>query len=116
MRANTTPAAQAHARTLRRELTDAERALWQRLRDRSVAGAKFRRQHPIGPFIGDFCCVESHLIVEIDGGQHADRSQVDEERTRFLSERGYRVIRFWNHEVLQHLDGVLERIEAKLKV
>jgi len=115
MRANATSTAQAHARILRRRTTDAEQQLWQRLRSRQIAGAKFRRQHPIGAFVADFCCVEAHLVVEIDGGQHAERAREDEQRTTYMAAHGYRVIRFWNNEVLQSLDSVLRRIEAELK-
>ncbi len=115
MRANTTETAQAHARALRHELSDAERALWKHLRNRSLGGAKFRRQHPIGPFIADFCCVEARLIVEIDGGQHDEQVKQDGRRPAFMTAQGYRVIRFWNNEVLQSLEGVLQRIEAEVK-
>ncbi len=96
-------------------MTDAERKLWTRLRNRGVAGAKFRRQVPVGPFIADFACVERRLIVEVDGGQHADASAADHRRTRVLNHHGYIVLRFWNSEVLQNLDGVLATIEAALR-
>jgi len=102
------------ARTLRHQATDAERLLWSRLRDQRLAGYKFRRQHPIGPYVVDFACVERHLVVEVDGGQHALDSERarDEERTRRIEAEGFRVLRFWNNEVLTNLEGVLEAILA----
>jgi len=99
------------ARDLRRESTDAEYKLWSRLRNRGLK-VKFRRQHPIGPFIVDFFSLEAKLVVELDGGQHdqdANR-RADEQRTKFLEDRGYRILRFWNNEVLQDRDAVLARI------
>ena len=99
-----------HARRLRRNQTDAERTLWMRLRARQVVRAKFRRQHPIGRYIVDFCCPEHRLVVELDGGQHALNIQTDQRRTSFLAERGFRVLRFWDHEVLTYPDAVLQRI------
>jgi very-short-patch-repair endonuclease len=82
----------ARAQSLRRELTDAERKLWSAMRNRQLHGAKFRRQQPIGPFIVDFVCQERRLIVEVDGGQHAD-SITDDRRTAFLESKGYRLLR-----------------------
>ncbi len=102
------------ARALRRQMTDAERKLWTRLRNRGAAGAKFRRQVPIGPFFADFACVERRLVVEVDGGQHALAQQNDARRTKALADHGYTVLRFWNSEVLQNLDGVLAKIELAL--
>jgi len=98
------------ARELRSNQTDVEAKLWRRLRDRQVFGAKFRRQHPIGPYIVDFCCPTLRLIVELDGGQHAEHIMADESRTRFLESRGYRVLRFWNNQVMTQLDAVFEEI------
>ena len=98
------------ARKLRRNQTDAERTLWFRLRDRRLRGLKFRRQAPIDNYVGDFCCEDAHLIVELDGGQHVERSEEDTERTAALEARGYLVLRFWNNEVLRNIDGVLESI------
>jgi very-short-patch-repair endonuclease len=109
------PDQRTHARKLRRDITDAEKKLWARLRDRQLCGAKFRRQHPMGPFITDFCCVERGLVVELDGGQHAEQSAADQARTDFLESRGYRVLRFWNNDVLTNLEGVVERISAALE-
>jgi len=98
------------ARSLRKNQTDAERKLWRRLRARELCGFKFRRQYPIAPYIVDFICVEKRLIVEIDGGQHATMTEIDNTRAEFLNARGYRVLRFWNNEVLQQLDAVLAKI------
>ena|SRR5262245_33638417 len=102
------------ARQLRRDQTDAEQRLWAKLRDRQLSGAKFRRQHPIGPFVADFCCAQGKLIVELDGGQHAEYVAADDKRSRFLEKRGYRVLRFWNHDVLGNTEAVLERIAKVL--
>ena len=101
-----------HARSLRSKQTDAEQLLWGLVRDRRFAGKKFRRQHPIGRYILDFYCHECRLAVELDGGQHNDeetRSR-DDRRSRFLSEQGVRVVRFWNHDVLLQTDSVLESL------
>ena len=95
---------------LRQTLTDAESLLWYRLRDRRLGGYKFRRQVPLGPYIADFVCISARLIVEVDGGQHAEVKNYDEARTRYLRSKGFRVIRFWNNEVLANLDGVLQVI------
>ena len=103
-----------HARRLRRKQTDAERKLWMRLRAREVNGFKFRRQHPIGNYIVDFCCHERGLVVELDGGQHASETMADRRRAEFLVRQGYQVLRFWDHEVLTALDAVLEQIADAL--
>ena len=102
------------ARRLRREQTDAERKLWARLRARELDGFKFRRQFVIGPFIADFCCFEQRLVVELDGGQHADQSDADRRRADFLHSRGFRVLRFWDNEVMENIDGTLEQILLSL--
>ena len=91
-------------------MTDAERLLWQHLRSRQLAGLKFRRQHPIGRYILDFVCLEAGLVIEVDGGQHGPQHSYDEARTAWLGQRGYRVLRFWNNEVLTNPEGVRERI------
>ena len=101
--------ANQNARRLRRAMTDAERALWHVLRDRRLSGHKFRRQHPLGNFIVDFASLDHRLVIEADGGQHAD-SQSDERRTRWLEARGWRVLRFWNNDVLGNRAGVVETI------
>ena len=101
------------AKKLRREMTPAEKKLWSILRNRQLENAKFRTQQPIGPFVGDFVCQEHRLIIEADGGQHAE-SENDASRTDFLNSRGYRVIRFWNNEILGNLPGVADAIIAAL--
>ena len=93
------------ARELRVNMTDAERRLWSALRDRRLQRFKFRRQHPLGPFIVDFACIEHRLIIEADGGQHAD-SVEDVKRTAWLENRGWRVLRFWNNDILANTEGV----------
>ncbi len=98
------------ARNLRRDMTDAERMLWQHLRSRQLAGLRFRRQHPVGRYILDFVCLEAGLIIEVDGGQHGIQNSYDEARTAWLEERGYRVLRFWNNEVLANSTGVRDAI------
>ena len=100
----------SYAKELRRKQTDAERVLWMRLRARQVNGLKFRRQHPIGRYIVDFCCPEKCLVIEIDGGQHMNRTFADERRTEFLVQEGYRVLRYWNHDVLVAPGAVLQHI------
>ena len=99
------------SRQLRRNLTKAERALWSELRHDQL-GCRFRRQHPIRPYIVDFACVEAKLIVEVDGGQHTDGH--DQVRDDYLALQGWRVIRFWNNEALENRDGVLQVIAAAL--
>ncbi len=96
------------ARKLRREQTPAEAKLWACLRDRQLAGLKFRRQHPIGRYVVDFYCAARRLAVEIDGDSHAHQLAYDRERTAWLNQRGVRVIRFTNRDVLEHLEGVVE--------
>jgi very-short-patch-repair endonuclease len=100
------------ARELRRKATDAEKYLWSLLRNRQLAGYKFRRQHPLGRFVLDFYCHEAKLCVELDGGQHAEPAQADydRERTVWLNREGIRVIRFWNTDVLNNIEGVLQSI------
>jgi very-short-patch-repair endonuclease len=100
---------------LRRDQTETERRLWARLRARQLCGAKFRRQHPIGRFIADFCCLEYGLVVELDGGQHAMRGEADQRRSVFLGRRGFRVLRFWDNQVLEDIDAVLEQIVEALR-
>ncbi|MDQ1117776.1 MULTISPECIES: DUF559 domain-containing protein [Pseudoxanthomonas] len=97
-----------YARTLRREMTDAERLLWKQLRGGQLEGLKFRRQHPIPPYIADFCCIERRMIVELDGGQHSQGR--DAARTAFLESQGWRVLRFWDNEVLLEVEAVVEAI------
>jgi very-short-patch-repair endonuclease len=103
----------SRARRLRVNQTDAEKKLWNSLRSRQLDNLKFVRQQPIGRYICDFVCREKLVVIEVDGGQHADSKQ-DAVRDRYLRERGYRVMRFWNNDVLGNLDGVLETIAAEL--
>ena len=102
------------ARKLRRNQTDAELKLWLQLRGRRLGGSKFRRQVPIAGFVADFLCEDAKLIVEVDGGQHSERSKGDLERTWILQQAGFEVLRFWNNEVLGNMDGVLKRIMETL--
>ncbi|MEN6585770.1 MAG: endonuclease domain-containing protein [Sulfuricella sp.] len=96
-------------RNLRRNLTDAEQLLWKQLRGRQLNGHKFRRQHPFGDFILDFVCLEARLVIEIDGGQHMG-SEHDRPRDERLVKSGFHVVRFWNNQVLNELDSVVEAI------
>lgn len=97
------------AKALRGDQTDAEQRLWYRLRGGRFLGLKFKRQHPVGPYIVDFICLAHRLVVEADGGQHVDRGQ-DRARDAFLAERGLRVLRFWNDDILKDTESVLEAI------
>jgi very-short-patch-repair endonuclease len=105
--------ANRRARELRAQMTDAERTLWRELRRRRL-GARFRRQVPFGPYIADFASFEHRLVIEVDGGQHADQEGYDAMRSDFLESQGYRVLRFWNNEVLGNIDGVLLEIARAL--
>ncbi|MCF7965400.1 endonuclease domain-containing protein [Methylobacter sp. Wu8] len=98
------------ARSLRRNQTDAEQVMWGRLRNRQMLGCKFRRQQVIGSYIADFLCMEPKIIIELDGSQHWEQQEYDEQRSRYLQSVGYRVLRFWNNEVLQETEAVLEAI------
>jgi very-short-patch-repair endonuclease len=100
----------AKARDLRRHMTDAERRLWWRLRAKQLGGLQFRRQVPIGGYIVDFACLKSKLVVELDGGQHASQVEYDDQRTLWLKGQGFNVLRFWNDDVLQQTDAVLQVI------
>ncbi len=104
------PTLQQRARTLRNQATDTERHLWRFLRDRQIGGHRFRRQVPIGSYIADFACIETKLVIELDGGQHQDSSQYDSHRDRQIEERGFRVLRFWDNQVWQETAAVLETI------
>jgi very-short-patch-repair endonuclease len=103
-----------HARALRQRMTDAERLLWRHLRDRSLGGWKFRRQYPVGSYVVDFICLEKNVVVEVDGGQHAENEELDLQRSAYLNKMGYRVLRFWSNEVLQETEAVLTAIFAIL--
>jgi very-short-patch-repair endonuclease len=102
------------ARQLRANPTDAERRLWSAISARKVAGVRFNRQVSIGPFVCDFVARGPRIVLEVDGGQHDVQAEADRDRTRFLEEQGFRVLRFWNHDVLGNLDGVIARLEQAL--
>ena len=104
-----TPKIMHRAGELRRELTLAENKLWAQLRNDQL-GVNFRRQHAIGKFIVDFCSPRKKLIIELDGGQHLEQEAYDQERTEFLRSKGYRVLRFWNDDVIKDLNGVIQVI------
>ena len=95
-------------------MTDAEQRLWYHLRARRFLGWKFRRQVPLGNYIADFLCEESRVIIEVDGGQHAERIELDLQRTEWMRAQGYAVIRFWNNDVLTNIDGVLATLSPAL--
>ena len=103
-----------HAKRLRHEMTDAEQRLWYYLRAHRFLGLKFKRQKPIGPYIVDFICTERWLVIELDDGQHQLQTEYDQQRERYLETRGYRVLRFWNHQVLAETEAVLEQIRLEI--
>ena len=103
------------ARELRNNPTDAERVLWGRLRFWQIDGYKFRRQQPLGRYIVDFVCLEKRVIVELDGGQHAQQASLDAERDRWLRDEGFTILRFWNHDVLKDVGAVKELIYKTLQ-
>ena len=105
-----------NAQTLRENRTDAEGLLWHYLRDKQLDGYKFRRQQPIGPYIVDFACMPQKLLIELDGGQHAEQHTYDQKRDAFLRAKGYTILRFWNNEVFENCFGVLENIYAALRI
>jgi len=105
----------ARSRELRLNATPAERVLWAQLSARKIAGVRFNRQFPIGPFICDFVSRSAKLIIEVDGGQHAVDVEKDQSRTTYLEAQGYRVIRFWNNDVLERIDGVVSEIDVALE-
>jgi very-short-patch-repair endonuclease len=103
-----------YAKQLRKTSTEAEKVLWSNLRYKQMEGHKFRRQQPIGPYIVDFVNFKKKLIIELDGGQHAESKEKDLKRDEFFRLQGYTVLRFWNNEVFQNLDGVLQVIQKSL--
>jgi very-short-patch-repair endonuclease len=105
----------ARSRKLRHNPTPAEQKLWARLSARQIAGTRFNRQFPIGPFICDFVSRSAMLVVEADGGQHAEQEEEDRKGTEYLRSRGYRVVRFWNNDIIENIDGVVETIERILR-
>jgi adenine-specific DNA-methyltransferase len=104
----------AYAREMRGKMTDAEALLWKLLRDRRIAGAKFRRQHPVGRYILDFYCDEQKLGIELDGGQHGETVEYDEKRSEWLRMEGIRILRFWNNQMLAETEAVMESIYLAL--
>jgi len=110
----TTPKGYDTARKLRKELTPAERKLWAYIRNDKL-GVNFRRQHAIGNYIPDFVCVKKKLIIELDGSQHVEQAEYDTERTKFLEAQGYKVIRFWNNQIMNDINGVIRNIQFALE-
>jgi len=104
----------AQARNLRRGETEAERVLWSYLRNRQLKGCKFRRQVQIGSFFVDFVCFEKSVVIELDGGHHQKHWIYDEGRSKVLGQKGFRVLRFWNREVMENIEGILGRIREVL--
>jgi len=102
------------AKSLRKNQTDVEQLLWRQLRNRQLCQQKFRRQFPVDPYIVDFVCLELKLIIELDGGQHADQIHYDDKRSLFLGQRGFKVLRFWNNDVIENMEGVLEVIRLEI--
>jgi very-short-patch-repair endonuclease len=102
------------ARALRKNFTDTERLFWKYLRAKQMEGCKFRRQEPIGSYIVDFVCQEERIIIEVDGGQHSVEQERDNKRDKWLEGQGYKVLRFWNNEVLSNIEGILEIIRSNL--
>jgi very-short-patch-repair endonuclease len=100
---------------LRHNTTDEEKLLWERLRNRRFENLKFRRQEAVGKFVADFICYERKILIELDGSHHMEQKERDAERDSWFSGQGYKVIRFWNHEVAADIEGVLERIKEHLK-
>ena len=100
------------ARNLRKRSTDAETLLWKHLRSKQLEGHKFRRQQPIGNYIVDFVCFKNKMAIEVDGGQHSENKDKDMERDKWLKEQGFKVLRFWNNDVLRNIEGVLEKIRG----
>ncbi len=104
----------ARARQLR-DATNAEQALWRHMRDRQLGGHRFRRQQPLGQYIVDFVCLDRRLIVEVDGGHHVEQVGRDEQRTAWLDSQGFRVLRFWNNQVLTEIEGITQAIMIALE-
>ena len=109
------PKGYEHARELRKALTPAEAKLWAYLRAGKLSGVKFRRQHAIGNYVPDFCAIKHRLIIELDGSQHLQQEDYDAERTAFFKTKGFRVLRFWNNDVMNDLDAVLNVIWSALR-
>jgi very-short-patch-repair endonuclease len=109
------PKGYQRARELRKELTPAEAKLWARLRGNKLNGISFRRQHAIGQYVVDFCSPARKMIIELDGSQHLEQEEYDAERTVFLESQGYRVLRFWNNEVMNDIEGVMRAVGIALR-
>lgn len=103
------------ARRLRQNQTNVEKTLWGFLRDRRFLGFKFRRQHPIGKYVVDFCCLKQKVVIELDGGQHAQRRAYDSARTNDIEKEGFRIVRFWNNQIMENPQGALENLAFLLK-
>jgi len=110
-----TPKILHHAGELRKQMTPAEKKLWVYLRALRASGIHFRRQHAIGKYVADFCAPRKRLVIELDGSQHLEQRERDEERTAFLESQGYRVLRFWNHDVMNNIEAVIREIMDCLK-
>ena len=104
------PKIKHNSRNLRKNMTDVERILWAKVRSRQLQGFRFRRQHPIGKYIVDFVCLELKLIIELDGGQHMNQQQYVTNRSQWLQKNGFKTVRFWNNDILDNLDGIMETI------
>ena len=111
----TTPKGYERARQLRKELTPAEQKLWAYLRGKKLNGVSFRRQHAIGNYIVGFCAIKQKLIIELDGSQHLEQEKYDRERTAYLESQGYKVIRFWNNDVMNNISDVIRAIDTILR-
>jgi len=109
------PKAQQRAQVLRKRTTDSERLLWSHLRRRQLRGYRFRRQVPIGNYIADFVCIEARLIIELDGSQHQEQRVYDEQRTRYLEQRGFKIFRVWDNQAFTETQSVLETIANMLE-
>jgi very-short-patch-repair endonuclease len=105
------------SRALRKQSTVAEKLLWQKLRRKQFHGLRFRRQFPLGPFFGDFVCLPARLVIEVDGGQHAEspHAEHDSRRSEWLRNQNFRMLRFWNIDIFENLDGVLDRIDFVMR-
>jgi very-short-patch-repair endonuclease len=115
MHKRTTPKVFKHAKELHRNMTPAESRLWARLRAHRMQGVHFRNQHAIGNYVVDFCAPRRKIIIELDGSQHLEQEEYDAERTAFLESKGYRVLRFWNNDVMNDIEGVLQAIAMALE-
>ena len=115
MHTRTTPRIFGHAKQLHRNLTPVEARLWSRLRAHRMKDVHFRNQHAIGTYVVDFCAPRRKLVIELDGSQHLEQEDYDTERTAFLESKGYRVLRFWNGDVMNDLEGVLRAIDIALE-